>query len=475
MREYTNNLIGGERQEATGDWLQLSSPHTGEIDRRVRLGGPADVAAAILAARRALPAWRATSPAVRAERLEALADALEARADELTAAIMSEVGTPERIARAVQVGLAITDARTYAAATEGACASTRIGHSVVYMRPLGVVAALTPWNYPLHQVIAKIGAALSAGCTVVLKPSELVPATNNLLAELLQTVFPAGVVNIVQGGKDVGEALIAGDIDAISFTGSTETGSTIARVAAERHLPCALEMGGKSPSIVLPDADVDAAVRSSLSAGWLNSGQTCTALTRLLIHESQLEAAKPIVQSWAEKMETRLGPLISQSQFDRVQGYIERGVADGTELWAGGPGRLGEDGWRVRPTVFVTRDPHHELVRDEIFGPVISVQPYSDVDEAIALANDTPFGLAAAVWGGQEDEIERVISSLAAGQIDVNGAAFNPAAPFGGFGASGSARELGSAGIAEFQRPVSVQRSESDPEDQSAQAAGNSN
>lgn len=460
MRSYTENLIGGTRSESSGELLTLASPHTEQLDRSVRLSTATDVALAVDAARAALPAWSATPVQERAHCLSVFADALQERADELAESIIAEVGTPSRISHAVQVGLAVTDARVYAQTAEAALVDETIGHSVVRQHALGVVAALTPWNYPLHQAVAKIGAAVAAGCTVVLKPSELVPATNDLLIDVLAAAFPAGVVNVVQGGAETGAALVAHPgVDAVSFTGSTETGRAIGRVAGEALVPCFLELGGKSPAVLLPNAPLESALRSVLNTGWLNSGQTCTALTRVLVHEDQLDEARALIPPIAAKMQSRLGPLISKTQFDRVQGFIQRGIDDGVEIIAGGAGRAeGTDsGYMAQATVFLVRDSRHELVQSEIFGPVICVQPYSDIDEAVRIANDTEFGLAAAVWGGEDDPVDSVVGRIRAGQIDVNGAAFNPEAPFGGFGSSGSGRELGAHGILEFVRPISTQ------------------
>lgn len=460
MLNFTLNLIAGRLTPANGRTIELANPHTEVVDRSVRLSSAADTAEAVAAARAALPQWSATPVEERGRLLSALADALEARSEDLAQSIVAEVGTPPRIAAAVQVGLAITDARVYGKKATEACASETIGHSQVLNRPLGVVAAITPWNYPLHQAVAKVGAALAAGCTVVLKPSELVPGTNHLLSEIFAETFPAGVVNVIHGDAEIGSALINDkDIDAISFTGSTAAGRIIAATAGSNLVPCFLELGGKSPAVILPEADLAGALRGTLSAGWLNSGQTCTALTRVILPESLVEEARPIIAEVAAKTESRLGPLISRTQFERVQGFIARGIDSGAEVLAGGLGRpAGEDvGFRTRATVFLVNDSDHELVRDEIFGPVICIQPYSSIEQAVDLANDTPYGLAAAVWGGTSDPVDQVAARLRAGQVDVNGASFNPEAPFGGFGWSGSGRELGFHGIREFTLTTSVQ------------------
>lgn len=463
MLTYDSALVNGAIAPLHGQRGQsLRDPLTGQEDRRVRHGDGSDVAAAVSAARSVFADWSRSDAGARRSVLEALAAKLEERADELATAINAEVGTPEKIARAVQAGLPVHVLRGFAFDLDAALTAETIGHSTVTHRPIGVIAAITPWNYPLHQAMAKIGAALAAGCTIVLKPSELTPRTNALMMEILAETTPAGTVNVVPGDAQTGAALVDHPgIDAVSFTGSVEGGRAVAQAAAKNLKPCFLELGGKSAGILLDDADPEVALKAMVSGGLLNSGQTCNALTRILVPKAMLRDAAAKIGALADQMAARLGPVISQAQFDRVQGFIARACADkSVELVAGGPGPAegSEGGLHVRPTVFIASDPQAEVARDEVFGPVLAVLGYDNDDDLVALANGTDYGLAAAVWGADSDRIERITARLRAGQIDVNGAPFNPRAPFGGFNLSGSGREMGLFGIREFQRPVSIQK-----------------
>lgn len=462
MKHFESQLIGGRLAPVSGsETMTLSSPFSGLPDRTSRFSAPADVDAAIASAQESLAHWSLSDVATRCGALVRLAAAIEARMDAFAAVISAEVGTPPRIAQAVQAGLPVRVLSGFAQDLEAAPATATLGNSTIHYRPLGVIAAITPWNYPLHQSMAKIGAALAAGCTLVLKPSELVPETNELMMAALAEALPPGLVNVVVGGAGIGNCLLRHPaIAAISFTGSGRAGAAIAAAAGEALRPVFLELGGKSAGIVLPDADFDKALKGIVQGGLLNSGQTCTALTRILVPADRLAEAEGKVAALATGMTERLGPLISEAQFERVQGFIARAMADGARCIAGGPGRPeGQDkGFFVRPTVFVADDPTLEIVTEEVFGPVLVIQPYADIEALVRLANGTAYGLAAAVWGKDPAAIDAVISRLRAGQIDVNGAAFNPRAPFGGFGQSGSGREMGLHGIREFQSPVSVQR-----------------
>ncbi|AUM75756.1 aldehyde dehydrogenase family protein [Paracoccus jeotgali] len=454
-------LVNGTIAPVQGKRHQdLTSPLTGQQDRRTAHADDADVDAAVSAARDAFPAWSQTDAATRRKVIEALADGIEQRADDLAAAINAEVGTPEKIARAVQASLPVHVLRGFAADLDAALADETIGHSTITHRPIGVIAAITPWNYPLHQAMAKIGAGLAAGCTLVVKPSELTPRTNAMMMEILAETTPAGVVNVVPGDARTGAALVNHPgIDAVSFTGSVEGGRAVAQAAASHLKPCFLELGGKSAGILLDDADPDAALKAMVNGGLLNSGQTCNALTRILVPRAMLHDAAAKVGALADQMATRLGPVISQAQFDRVRGFIARAKANPKiELVTGADPAAGQRGWQVQPAVFLAHDRAAEIVQSEVFGPVIVVLGYDDEDDLIALANDTAYGLAAAIWGADAARIDRIIARLRAGQIDVNGAPFNPRAPFGGFNQSGSGREMGLFGIREFQRPVSVQK-----------------
>ncbi len=463
MKTYDTALVDGGIVPLKGGRSSiLANPLTGRDDRCTCHGDAADIDAAVNAARIAYDTWSQTDAGTRREVIEALAAGIDERSGELAAAINAEVGTPEKIARAVQAGLPVHVLRGFTVELDGALADETIAYSTVQYRPVGVVAAITPWNYPLHQAMAKIGAALAAGCTLVVKPSDMTPRTNALMMEILADATPPGTVNVVPGDARTGETLSGhAGIDAISFTGSVEGGRAVAQTAAKALKPCFLELGGKSAGILLDDAEPDIALKSMVNGGLLNSGQTCNALTRILVPDRMLEDAAAQVGALADKMAARLGPVISQAQFDRVQGFLERAEKDdAVTLIAGGPGRPEgrEEGFFVRPTVFVSQNAEADIAREEVFGPVLVVLGYGDDDDLIALANGTDYGLAAAIWGNDTARVDAIARRLRAGQIDVNGAPFNPRAPFGGFKQSGSGRELGLHGIREFQRPVSIQK-----------------
>ncbi|WP_116654472.1 aldehyde dehydrogenase family protein [Pelagibacterium sediminicola] len=462
MNTHDTALVNGKIVPLHGSRERhLASPLTGRDDRSTRHGDEIDIDTAVLAARAAFIAWGQSDADTRRKAIEGLAARIEARADDLAEAINAEVGTPEKIARAVQAGLPVHVLRGFVADLDAALADETIAHSTVQYRPLGVIGAITPWNYPLHQAMAKIGAALAAGCTMVLKPSDLTPRTNALMMEILAETVPAGVINVVPGDAQTGAVLVDHPgIDAVSFTGSVEGGRAVAQAAARALKPCALELGGKSAGILLDDADTEIALKAMVNGGLLNSGQTCNALTRILVPHAKIDEAAAQVGALADKMASRLGPVISKEQYERVQAFIERAQKDdAVTLIAGGTGHPdGRDaGYFVRPTVFLSRDGNAEIVQDEVFGPVLVVLGYRDDEEAVALANGTDYGLAAAVWGSDQARVEAITRRLRAGQIDVNGAPFNPRAPFGGFSKSGSGREMGLHGIREFQRPVSIQ------------------
>jgi len=334
-----------------------------------------------------------------------------------------------------------------------------------------VAVAITPWNYPLHQITLKVAPALAAGCTVVLKPSEVAPFNAFILAEVIEAAgLPKGVFNLITGfGPTVGEALVKHpDVDVVSFTGSTRAGKRISELAAQSVKRVALELGGKSASVILDDADLAVAVKSTVNGCYLNSGQTCTALTRMLVPDSLYEQAKTIAAEVAKgftvgdplQESTKLGPLSSQAQLERVRSYIKKGQQEGAELVAGGaepPEGVPAGGYYVRPTVFGRVKNSMTIAQEEIFGPVLSIIPYRDEEEAVRIANDTVYGLAGAVWSKDEARAQRVARRIRAGQVDVNGGAFNMNAPFGGFKQSGHGREAGRYGLEEFLEYKSLQ------------------
>ena len=464
-------FVGGRWEPPSGsDRLTIVNPTTERELAAVPAGTAADSDRGVAAARAAFPAWSATPPAERAALLGRLADGLAARAEGIATLIATEVGSPLKFARSVQAGLPPTVMRSYAELLADYAFEERVGNSLVLREPVGVVGAITPWNYPLHQVVAKVAAALAAGCTVVLKPSEVAPLSAYVLAEAaVEAGLPAGALNVVPGtGPVVGEAIAAHpDVDMVSFTGSTRAGRRVSEVAAGTVKRVALELGGKSANVVLDDADLGTAVKVGLANCFINGGQTCTAWTRMLVPAARHDEVVSLAVAGTEKYPvgdplaegTRIGPMVSAAQRDRVRGYIERGVAEGATLAAGGaepPDGL-DRGWFVRPTVFAGVRPEATIAQEEIFGPVLSVIPYADEDEAVEIANGTPYGLAGAVWSADQDRALAVARRMRTGQVDVNGGKFNPLAPFGGYKQSGTGRELGRYGLEEFLEVKSLQ------------------
>lgn len=464
-------IDGGWLAPAGRDRLDVRSASTEEVIGSVPLGTPEDVDRAVAAARRALEGgWGTTTPAERADWLARLAAALEARVPDIARTIAMEVGSPITMATAIQAGSPVQIARSFADIVREFRFEQVLGHSLVVREPYGVIGAITPWNYPLHQIMAKVAAALAAGCTVVLKPSELAPLNSYALADAcLDIGLPAGVLNIVQGtGPVVGEAIASHPgIDAVSFTGSLRAGRRVAALAAETVKKVTLELGGKSACVLLDDAPLEKAVPNGVKNALLNSGQTCSAWTRLVVPRSRLEAVLELAVSTIRTLPlgdpldpaTRLGPLVSAAQRARVEGYIEKGRAEGARLVVGG-GRPPDRprGHYVEPTIFADVASTMTIAQEEIFGPVIAVLAYDREDEAVAIANDTIYGLAGGVWSGDPDRALRVARRIRAGQVDVNGARFNYLAPFGGYKQSGVGRELGPFGLEEFLQVKAIAR-----------------
>jgi len=465
-------FIGGRWVAPSGsEMIDVHNAGTGEVMGRVPAGSAKDVDAAVAAARGALDKWSATSPGVRSELLEKISAGLKARADELAKTIAQEVGMPLKLAGRIQAGLPIANFANFARLLKDFAFEERVGNSLVVREPVGVVAAITPWNYPLHQIALKVAPALAAGCTVVLKPSEVAPFNAFILAEAIEAAgLPQGVFNLVTGfGANAGEALVKHrDVDMISFTGSTRAGKRISELAAQGVKRLALELGGKSASVILDDADLATAVKGTVNGCYLNSGQTCTALTRMLVPDSLYQEAARIAAEVAKSFTvgdplaetTRLGPLSSQAQLERVRGYIRKGLQEGAELLAGGaepPEGVPPGGYYVKPTVFGRVRNDMSIAREEIFGPVLSIIPYQDEEDAVRIANDTVYGLAGAVWSRDDARAQRVARRIRAGQVDVNGGAFNMNAPFGGFKQSGHGREAGVYGLEEFLEYKSLQ------------------
>lgn len=467
MLTYDKIYIDGNWVPSEGRGvLEVTNSATEEIIATIPDGTAGDVDKAVAAARAAFDGWSNLPKEERAEYLMKIHAGLEARTQEIAEAIAREVGMPVGLSTFIQVGLPKGNFAIAAGLLSSYEFEERIGNSLVVREPFGVVGCISPWNYPLHQIALKVAPALAAGNTVVVKPSEVAPINAFILAEIVHEAgLPAGVFNLVTGvGPVVGEAIAAHpDVDMVSFTGSTRAGKRVAEVAARNVKKVSLELGGKSPNVILDDLD-DEGFTKAVSAGvgkcFANSGQTCTALTRMLVPRARMAQAEQIVAATAAKFTvgdpfdpaTRLGPLVSEVQRERVRGFIRTGIDEGATLVTGGadiPDGL-STGYFVQPTVFSNVTPDMTIAREEIFGPVLSIMPYDSEEEAIRIANDTVYGLAAGVWGATAEGAQRVARRLKAGQVEVNGGAFNPAAPFGGYKQSGLGREAGKFGLEEF-------------------------
>ncbi|MGP3948898.1 aldehyde dehydrogenase family protein [Streptomyces sp. 7N604] len=471
MKAHDGMYIDGDWRPPVGTGtIEVVNPADEQVIGLVPAGVAEDVDAAVAAARAAFPGWAATPPAGRAARIAALRDALAARRDEIAETVTAELGSPLGFAQKVHADLPIAVAGGYAELAATYAFEEKVGNSTVLHEPVGVVGAITPWNYPLHQIVAKVAAALAAGCTVVLKPAEDTPLVAQLFAEAVHEAgVPAGVFNLVTGlGPVAGQALAEHDgVDLVSFTGSTAVGRRIGAVAGGAVKRVALELGGKSANVILPSADLARAVSVGVANVFANSGQTCSAWTRILVDAARYDEAVELARQAAAKYvpgdphdaASRLGPVVSARQRDRVRGYIEQGAAEGARIVAGGPeapeGR--ETGYYVRPTVFADVTPEMTIAQEEIFGPVITILKYEDEDDAVRIANGTVYGLAGAVWSADEDEAVAFARRLETGQVDINGGRFNLLAPFGGYKQSGVGRELGAHGLTEYLQTKSLQ------------------
>jgi aldehyde dehydrogenase (NAD+) len=470
--EYDGLYIGGRWVPPAGtDRADVISAADESVLATVPRGDESDVNAAVVAARGAFDEWSTMPAAQRGEALDALHKALTDRAEDIARTIALELGAPLRIAQRVHVGGPLSVLAGYAEFAGSYEYDQEVGNSLVTREPIGVVGAITPWNYPLHQVIAKVAAALAAGCTVVLKPAELAPLSAFALAEAADAAgLPAGVLNVVAGpGVRVGAA-IAGhpDVDAVSFTGSTAAGARVAQLAAATIKKVSLELGGKSANVILPDADFERAVATGVNNAFLNSGQTCSAWTRMLVPRDRQDDALQLATAAAERLTlghpladgTKLGPVVSAGQRDTVRDYIRTGLEEGARLVCGGvepPDGLPR-GYYVRPTIFSDVRTDMRIAQEEIFGPVLAVLPYDDEEDAVRIANDSEYGLHGAVWSADPDRALAVARRLRTGQVDLNGAAWNPLAPFGGYKKSGVGRELGVHGFEEFLEVKAIQR-----------------
>lgn len=462
--------IGGATVTGSADTLPVVNPATGEVVAETPAGTAADVDRAVAAARAAFPAWSATTPQHRADVLRRLGAGLAARTEEIAQAITAEMGSPIGMSRTAQVAFPAAVVESVAGLADDFAWTEEVGNSLIVREPIGVVGAITPWNFPLQQIVSKLAPALLAGNTMVFKPSENAPLTARILAEVAaEAGVPAGVFNVVYGtGATVGEAISAHpDIDMISFTGSTRAGQRISAVAAATVKRVALELGGKGANIILDDADLPAAVERGLMMAFSNGGQVCGAWPRMLVPASRqdevvalaVEAAKQYTVGDPGDEATRIGPMASETHRQKVVGYIERGITDGARLVFGGPQRPEglPVGAYVQPTIFADVDPTSAIAQEEIFGPVLTIIPYADEDEAVAIANGTPYGLTSGVFGEPEHALA-IARRLRVGQVDVNAGHWNPLAPFGGYKHSGNGREFGRFGLEEFLETKSIQR-----------------
>ncbi|CCH79162.1 putative Aldehyde dehydrogenase (NAD(+)) [Nostocoides japonicum T1-X7] len=447
---------------------------TEQVIARVPLGSARDVDRAVAAAQTGFHAWSQTDLDTRAQLLSAVHARLADQAERIAAVVTSEMGMPIATSVLIQAGMPAWSFGSMARLVRDFPWQEEIGNSLVVREPVGVVGAITPWNYPLHQVAAKVAPAIAAGCSVVLKPSEVAPLSAFLLAEILDEVgLPAGVFNLVTGeGPVVGEALAGHpDVDMISLTGSTRAGRRVGELAAQTVKRVSLELGGKSANIILDDVTGDEltqAVVDGIGKCFLNSGQTCTAFTRMLVPRDRLAQVEAIARFAAESATvgdpfdpaTQLGPMVTRSHRETVRGYIRTGLDEGARLVTGGTEPVDglHTGWFVRPTVFSDVIPGMTIEQEEIFGPVLSIIAYDSEDEAVQIANDTMYGLAGGVWGADRARAERVARRLRTGMVDINGGAFNPLQPFGGYKQSGNGRELGTHGLAEFTEVKAIQR-----------------
>ncbi|AXT84157.1 aldehyde dehydrogenase family protein [Aeromicrobium sp. A1-2] len=462
--------VGGEWITPGGLVCDVENPATEQVVGTIRTATAHDAANAVLAARLANQAWSQTTPAYRRGLLLDLSVALRSREEIIVETLVAEVGAPADIALSSHLGQALAVLDQYADLLSTFSFSEVVGHTRVLREPAGVVAAITPWNYPLYQLMAKVAPALAAGCPVVAKPAELTPLSAFLLADALEEIgLPAGVFNLVPGsGSEVGGVLSSHpDVDVVSFTGSVGVGRIVAATASDTVKRVCLELGGKSASIVLPSADLERAVTATVENVMFNSGQTCAAWTRLLVPQDRLDEALVTAASVADSLVvgdpladgTYLGPVISAKQRDSVLAFIDGAVADGGSVVAGGTTRPDDldTGHYLRPTVIAGLPATSRVAQEEVFGPVLVVLPYDDVDDAVAIANDSAYGLGGAVWADDVDEAFAVAQRLRTGRVDINGAEWNPAAPFGGYKQSGNGREMGQWGLDEFLEVKAVQ------------------
>ena len=474
MTTALQHLVANNRLEQffiDGKWVDASgtakgavtNPATEEVIAQIALGNAQDVDKAVAAARRAFASWSRTTPEHRAELLTRLLSVLEARSEMFVECLTAEMGAAITYARTAQVPLALAHVKTSRDVLLAFPFLEQRGHTAIAREPIGVCSLITPWNWPLFQITAKVSPALAAGCTVILKPSELAPLDALLFAEAVEEAgFPAGVFNLVNGdGPGVGQSMASHpDVDMVSITGSTRAGILVAQAAAPTVKRVAQELGGKSPNVILPDADLERAVPPGVASAFRNLGQSCSAPTRMIVPRALLPEVEAIAAKAASEVvvgdplspETTHGAIANRAQFDRIQMMIETGLSEGAKLVTGGAGRPDglTTGLFARPTIFSEVRTDMQIAKEEIFGPVLCIIPYDTVDEAIEIANDTVYGLGAQVQGKDMNVVRQVAGQIRSGQVHLNYPAWDPQAPFGGYKQSGNGREYGPEGMAEY-------------------------
>ena len=470
MREMLQFYIDGQWVDPeTPDTLDVINPATEAVCGRISLGSSADVDKAVAAAKAAFPRFSQTTREERLELLNRILEEFKSRYNEVAEAIMDEMGAPWGVASTAQAGSGTQHLKATIRALKAFEFEERNRDTLIVKEPIGVCGLITPWNWPVNQVVCKVAPALAAGCTMVLKPSEIAPFDAMIFAEILDAAgVPAGVFNLVNGdGPGVGTALSQHpDIDMMSFTGSTRAGVAVAQNAAPTVKRVAQELGGKSANILLDDADIAAAVQGGATEMFYNTGQSCDAPSRMLVPRDRMDEAAEIAAGVANSTtvgdprgeDVEVGPLVSELQWNKVQDLIQKGIDEGATLVAGGTGRPAglDTGYYARPTVFANVNNDMTIAREEIFGPVLSILPYDDEDEAVRIANDTPYGLSGYVSSGNIDRARNVAARLRTGMVHINGAQGNSMAPFGGYKQSGNGREWGAHGMEEYFEVKSI-------------------
>jgi len=462
MRDLTKFYIGGQWvAPLDAKPFDVIDPATEKTFARISLGSANDVDRAVAAARKAFETWSLSTRAERLALFAAIRAEFEKRYDDLVDAITSEMGAPLSLSREAQVACGLQHLDEAVRVLSDFPFEEDKGRITIRHEPIGVCGLITPWNWPINQITLKVFPALAAGCTMVLKPSELTPVSGMIVAEILDAAgVPAGVFNLVNGdGPTVGQAMAAHpDIDMVSFTGSTRGGVAVTKAAADTVKRVTLELGGKSANIILDDADLAAAVERGVLNCFGNTGQSCNAPTRMLVPRAKHDEAIAVARAAAESVvvgdprgdDTTMGPLAHRAQFDKVRGLIQKGIDEGAVLVSGGADSPLASGYFVKPTVFANVTNDMTIAREEIFGPVLSILPYDSEDDAVRIANDTPYGLAAYIESGDMGHARKIAARLRAGNVHINGASEDPAAPFGGYKRSGNGREGGEFGLREY-------------------------